>query len=81
MTHKKQHLILQSYLKHFSANSDGMSLFVIDKDNIHKKGVQKADSGDNIFWKKNYFDSKAFADPEAIEKLFGQNIPHARGAN
>jgi Protein of unknown function (DUF4238) len=74
MTHKKQHLISQTYLKHFSANGDGNNLFVIDRDNIYKKGIQKTNSGDSIFWEKNYSDSKAFADPKAIENLFGQGI-------
>lgn len=73
-THKKQHLISQTYLKHFSINGDGTCLFAIDKENQFKKGIQSVNSGDSIFWEKNYSDSKAFADPKAIEKLFGQNI-------
>ena len=73
-THKKQHLVSQTYLKHFSINGDGTSLFVIDKYNPFKKGIQSVNSGDSIFWEKNYSDSKKFADPKAIEKLFGLNI-------
>lgn len=72
--YKKQHIVSQTYLKHFSINGDGKSLFIIDDTNKYQKGIQCKNSGDSIFWEKNYSDSNLFTDEKAIEKMFGQEI-------
>lgn len=72
--YKKQHFISETYLKHFSVNSDGIGIFVIDSANQYNKGIQKKNSGDKIFWKINYSDTPFFNDRKALEKMFGSEI-------
>lgn len=72
--YRKQHIISQTYLKHFSNKSDGIGIFVIDREAKYKKGIQKKNSGDKIFWISNYSDSSFFDDRKAIEKMFGNDI-------
>lgn len=58
-------------------NCDGKNIFVIDRENNYEKGIQCRDSGESIFWEKNYSDSDTFGESKFIEKLFGQDIePH-----
>lgn len=71
---KKQHIISKTYLKHFSKNCDGREIFVIDRENPYEKGIQCRDSGESIFWEKNYSDSNAFGERKFVEKMFGQDI-------
>jgi hypothetical protein len=71
---QKQHIVSKTYLKHFSPNSDGKSLFLIDHEAPHQKGIQCKNSGDSVFWEKNYSDSPLFKDKKIIEKIFGQDI-------
>ncbi|MDQ3109214.1 MAG: DUF4238 domain-containing protein [Bacteroidota bacterium] len=72
--YRKQHVVSKTYLKHFSINSDGHNLFVIDSSNLMKPGIQKKNSGDRIFWEENYSDSCLFQDKKTIEKFFGMEI-------
>ena len=74
--YRKQHVIPKTYLKHFSTNSDGIGLFVIDNEHEYKLGIQKRNSGDKIFWEKNYSDTAFFEDRKAIEKIFANHIEH-----
>lgn len=71
---KKQHIVPKTYLKHFSANSDGKGLFIIDSKDEYNKGIQKKNSGDRVFWIKNYSDTDFFVDKKAIEKMFAYSI-------
>jgi hypothetical protein len=61
-------------LKHFSQSVDGKNLFVIDHNDPYRKGIQRRNSGDTIFWEENYSDSALFKDKKAIEKMFGIEI-------
>ncbi|WP_190246284.1 DUF4238 domain-containing protein [Gelidibacter gilvus] len=72
--YKKQHIVPETYLKHFSINSDGIGIFVINSDDKYRKGIQKKNSGDKIFWIPNYSDTDFFDDRKAIEKMFGTDI-------
>lgn len=71
---QNQHIISKTYLKHFSLNCDGKSIFIIDRDNPYKKGIQCKNSGDSVFWEKNYSDSSVFKDEKFIEEMFGKEI-------
>ena len=55
-------------------NCDGKNIFIIDKENLYKKGIQCKNSGDSVFWEKNYSDSDAFEEEKFIENLFGREI-------
>ena len=72
--YRKEHFISKTYLKHFSINSDGKGLYVIDFEHKYNKGIQKKNSGDNVFWEENYSDTSFFKDRKAIEKMFGMEI-------
>lgn len=75
--YRKQHIVPETYLKHFSTKSDGIGIFVIDSDDKYKKGIQKKNSGDKIFWIPNYSDTDFFEDRKAIEKMFGTDIENS----
>jgi len=75
--YKKQHIVPETYLKHFSTKSDGIGIFVIDSDDKYRNGIQKKNSGDKIFWIPNYSDTDFFADRKAIEKMFGTDIENS----
>ena len=71
---QKQHIVSETYLKHFSFNCDGKNIFIIDNENLYHKGIQYKNSGDSTFWEMNYSDSYLFTDKKAIEKMFGREI-------
>ncbi|MCH4824596.1 DUF4238 domain-containing protein [Gramella lutea] len=53
---------------------DGKNLNVLDLKNEFRKEIQIRNSGDSIFWIKNYSDTNYFEDRKTIEKMFGSEI-------
>ena len=72
--HIKQHIIPETYLKHFSVNEDGNNICVINIEDKYRKGIQIRNSGDNIFWEKKFYNSTQFSHPTALEEMFGESI-------
>lgn len=71
---KNQHYIPKVYLKYFSKLNDGKNISVLDKGNPYRKYIQTVDSGNAIFWEKNYYNSQAFDDQFIIERIFAQEF-------
>lgn len=72
--YRKQHIVSETYLKHFSTKANGNGLYVIDRGDKYRKEIQKKNSGDKIFWIPNYSDTDFFDDRKTIEKMFGTDI-------
>ncbi|AXE20559.1 hypothetical protein DR864_23890 [Runella rosea] len=72
--HVKQHIVPETYLKHFSLNEDGKRIFVIDVYDKYRKEIQVKNSGDKIFWEKKFYNSMQFKTPTALEEFFGHSI-------
>ncbi|WP_428665864.1 DUF4238 domain-containing protein [Runella sp.] len=70
----KQHIVPETYLKHFSLNEDGKRIFVIDNHDKYRKEIQVKNSGDKIFWEKKFYNSIQFKTPTALEEFFGQSV-------
>lgn len=70
----KQHIVPETYLKHFSLNEDGKGIFVIDNHDKFRKDIEIRNSGDKMFWEKKFYNSIQFSTPTALEELFGQSI-------
>lgn len=70
----KQHIIPKTYLRQFSFNEDGKRIFVIDNQNQYRKEIQVRNSGDKIFWEKEFYNSIQFKTPTSLEEFFGKSI-------
>ncbi len=70
----KQHIVPETYLKHFSLNEDGKKIFVIDVYDKYRNEIQVKNSGDKIFWEKKFYNSMQFRTPTALEEFFGHSI-------
>lgn len=70
----KQHILPRVYLKHFSLNEDGKSIFVIDRQDKYQKKIAVKNSGDKVFWENNFYNSNKLVNPSDLEELFGQKI-------
>lgn len=71
---KKQHIVAKTYLRYFSPNEDGKKISVIHVNEQYKKGIKQYNSGDKVFWEKNFYDTNVTEDKKAIEKFFGKTI-------
>jgi hypothetical protein len=74
MTHRKQHLIAETYLKYFSPNDDGKAIKVLHLNNKYKLNIECKNSGDSVFWKPFFYNTSEFNDPKTLEIFFGENI-------
>lgn len=74
MGNKKQHILAETYLKHFSPKKDGKNLSVLHLLNSFKDGVQKYDSGNKVFWKDKFYNSSEFENPKTVELFLGSEI-------
>lgn len=72
--YNKQHIVPETYLKHFSLNEDGKGIIVIDNQDEFRKEIQIKNSGDRMFWEKKFYNSVQFNKPTALEELFGKSI-------
>lgn len=72
--YRKQHVIPKTYLKYFSLNEDGNNLHVFDNQDPHRQEVQIKNSGDRIFWERDYYNSFQFKHPTALEEHFGRSV-------
>lgn len=60
-------------MKHFSRNGNGGGISVIHVNHPHRKGIKTYNSGDSVFWEKNYYNTEG-QNPKQIEKFLGQSI-------
>lgn len=74
MSHKKQHIIPETYLKYFSPNNDGKNIKVLFLQSPHKRKIESKNSGDSVFWKKDYYNSLQIKNPKLLELFLGQKI-------
>ncbi len=74
MSHKKQHIVSETYLKYFSSNDDGKGIKTLQLNNIYKKRIETHNAGDKVFWKKNYYNTSEFENPKTVELFLGQKI-------
>lgn len=74
MSHKRQHIISETYLKYFSNEDDGKNINVLHLDNKYKKDIVEYNSGDKVFWSKNFYNTSEFSDPRTVELFFGEKI-------
>jgi hypothetical protein len=70
----KQHFVPKVYLKYFSQNEDCKNLYVIHHGSEYNRRIQKKNSGDSIFWDKQFYTSTEFDDPLALELFFARDI-------
>ena len=62
----KQHILPRVYLKHFSLNEDGKSIFVIDRQDKYQKKIAVKNSGDKVFWENNFYNSIKLFNPSEL---------------
>jgi hypothetical protein len=74
MSYKKQHIVSETYLKHFSKENDGKGIKVLHLKNCYKKDIKTYDSGNKVFWSENFYDTSKFQNPKAVEIFLGQKI-------
>ncbi len=74
MSYKKQHIVSETYLKHFSKGNDGIGLKVLHLNNCYKKNIQKYDSGNKVFWSENFYNTSNFQNHKTVEIFLGQKI-------
>jgi hypothetical protein len=74
MTHKKQHIVSEAYLKYFSKEDDGKGILTLCLNNPYKLKIELHNSGDRIFWAKNFYNTTQFQNSKTIELFFGQKI-------
>lgn len=74
MKNRKQHIVPETYLKYFSPLDDGKNIHVLHIYNKYKNKIELRNSGDSIFWKKNFYTSQKTNPPNALELFLGQNV-------
>lgn len=74
MSYKKQHIVSETYLKHFSKENNGIGICVLHLKDPYKKSIKIYNSGDKVFWSEFFYNTSAFQDPKAIEIFLGQKI-------
>ncbi len=74
MSHRKQHIVSETYLKYFSHNDDGKGIKTLHLNNTYKKRIETHNSGDNVFWKKNFYNTSQIDNPKTVELFLGQKI-------
>lgn len=74
MKYRKQHIVPETYLKYFSPLDDGKNINVLNINNKYKNKIELKNSGDSIFWEKNYYSSRKTKPSNALELFLGQNI-------
>lgn len=74
MSHNKQHIISETYLKYFSCENMGKGIKTLHMTNPYKKTIETHNSGDSIFWSKNFYNTSKFKNPKTVELFLGQKI-------
>lgn len=74
MSNKKQHIVSETYLKHFSYENMGKGIKILHMTNQYKKTIETHNTGDRIFWSKNFYNTSKFKNPKTIELFLGQKI-------
>lgn len=71
MTHKKQHIIPEAYLKYFSTNS---KVYVIQLNNEYRSNIQEKGIGDKIFcdYENYYYNFPNRSNKPILENMFGR---------
>jgi len=70
VSHKKQHIVPETYLKHFSENK---FVFFYDFNNAYKKNIQREGIGHKAFWREKYY---SFKDNTSLEQSFSKFENH-----
>ncbi|NOZ47045.1 MAG: DUF4238 domain-containing protein [Chlorobi bacterium] len=77
MSHKKQHIVSETYLKYFSKGNSGKGIYVLHLNDNFKKDIRTYNSGDKVFWSKNFYNTSEFKNPKTIEIFLGQKIENS----
>ena len=72
MSHKKQHIVSETYLKFFSKENKGKGIKTLHLNNPYKKKIETHNTGDSLFWTKNFYNSTEFKNPKTVELFLGQ---------
>lgn len=75
--YKKQHIIPETYLKHFSENEDGKDLFIINLRDKYQRKIYSKNKGDSCFWIENYYDTIQLKNRKTLEIVFNKLVENS----